>query len=126
MQKNSQGGILYLCYILTKTHSHGARLLTWLKIYFKSMLYLWQILKVKVKRIKHSSELQIRGSKQYFSTETICMKCQILFSRKSKKNIISLSSAESADSMVRVKDNFSNFWIDCLQSILSIHTPKFS
>ena len=31
--------------------------------------------------------------------ETICMKCQILFSRKNKKNI-SLSSAESAHSMV--------------------------
>ena len=30
------------------------------------------------------------------------MKCRILFSRKSKKNIISLSSAESAHSMVSV------------------------
>ena len=27
MQKNSQGEILYLCYILSKTHSHGARLI---------------------------------------------------------------------------------------------------
>ena len=26
MQKNGQGGVLYLCYILTKTHIHGARL----------------------------------------------------------------------------------------------------
>ena len=31
------------------------------------------------------------------------MKCQILFSRKNKKNIISLSSAEFAHSMVNVK-----------------------
>ena len=35
--------------------------------------------------------------------ETICIKCQILLSGKSKKNIIKLSSAESAHSMVRVK-----------------------
>ena len=32
------------------------------------------------------------------------MKCQILFSRKNKKNIISLSSAESANSVLGVKD----------------------
>ena len=51
---------------------------------------------------------------------------QILFSMKSKKNIISLSSAETTHSLVRVKDNFSNFWVDCLESILSIHTLKFS
>ena len=31
------------------------------------------------------------------------MKCQILFSRKNKKNIISLSSAEFVHSMVNVK-----------------------
>ena len=31
------------------------------------------------------------------------MKCQILFSRKNKKNIISLSSAESAHSVVSAK-----------------------
>ena len=31
------------------------------------------------------------------------MKCQIQFSRKNKKNIISWSSAESAHSMVSVK-----------------------
>ena len=30
------------------------------------------------------------------------MKCQILFSRKNNKNIISLSSAEFADSIVSV------------------------
>ena len=35
MQKNSQGGVLYLCYILTKTHSHGTRLHV-LYISFKS------------------------------------------------------------------------------------------
>ena len=34
------------------------------------------------------------------------MKCQILFPRKKKKNITNLSSAESALSMVSVKDNF--------------------
>ena len=35
--------------------------------------------------------------------ETICMKCQILYSRKNKKNIISLSSDESAHSVVHVR-----------------------
>ena len=40
--------------------------------------------------------------------ETICMKCQILFSRKNKKSIISLLSAEFAHSVVSVKvDPFS-------------------
>ena len=34
--------------------------------------------------------------------ETVCMKCQILFSGKNKKNIISLSSAEFARSMLSV------------------------
>ena len=38
--------------------------------------------------------------------ETICMKCQILFYRKNKKNINNLSSAESAQSMVtKLKKN---------------------
>ena len=32
------------------------------------------------------------------------MKCQILFSRKNKKNIANLSSAESAHSIVSVKE----------------------
>ena len=35
--------------------------------------------------------------------ETICMKCQILFSGKNKKNIINLSSAELAQGVVKVK-----------------------
>ena len=39
----------------------------------------------------------------YFSLETICMKCQILFSKKNKKNITKWSSAESAYSVVTVK-----------------------
>ena len=33
------------------------------------------------------------------------MKCQILFSRKNKKNITNLSSAESVNSVVSVKDS---------------------
>ena len=32
----------------------------------------------------------------------ICMKCQILFSGKNKKNIINLSSAENAQRVVKV------------------------
>ena len=32
------------------------------------------------------------------------MKCQILFSRKNKKNVISLSSAEHAHSVISVND----------------------
>ena len=32
------------------------------------------------------------------------MKCQILFSRKNKKNIISLPSAKNAQRVVKVKD----------------------
>ena len=35
--------------------------------------------------------------------ETICIECKILFPRKNKKNIISFSSAEWAQSMVKVK-----------------------
>ena len=37
------------------------------------------------------------------SEETICMKCQILFSGKNKKNIINLLSAEFTHSTVSVK-----------------------
>ena len=37
--------------------------------------------------------------------ETICMKCQNLFSGKNKKNIISLSSAELAQRVVIIKEN---------------------
>ena len=35
--------------------------------------------------------------------ESICMKCQILFSGKNKKNITKLSSAELAKRVVKVK-----------------------
>ena len=35
--------------------------------------------------------------------ETICMKCQILFSGKNKKNIINLSSVELAQRVVKAK-----------------------
>ena len=34
------------------------------------------------------------------------MKCQILFSRKNKKNIISLPSAKNAQRVVKVKPHF--------------------
>ena len=37
------------------------------------------------------------------SPKTIYMKCQILFSRKNKKNIINLLSAENAHRVVKVK-----------------------
>ena len=37
------------------------------------------------------------------------MKCQILFSGKNKKNIISLSSAENAQRVVKVKDQHMAF-----------------
>ena len=37
--------------------------------------------------------------------ETICMKCQNLFSGKNKINIINLSSAEFAKSVVKVKQS---------------------
>ena len=36
--------------------------------------------------------------------ETICMKCQSLFSGKNKKNIINLSSAENAQRVVKVNN----------------------
>ena len=42
---------------------------------------------------------------QIASKETICMKCQILFSGKNKKNIINLSSAENAQRVVTVKSD---------------------
>ena len=42
----------------------------------------------------------------FFAMETICMKCQILFSGKNKKNITNLSSAELAQRVVMVKTLF--------------------
>ena len=39
------------------------------------------------------------------SLETICMKCQILFSGKNKNYLIKVSSAESAHSMVSVEEH---------------------
>ena len=45
----------------------------------------------------------------------ICMKCQILFAGKNKKNTISFLSAEFAKSMVKVKDGQHNKTI--LQSL---------
>ena len=47
------------------------------------------------------------------------MKSQILFSGKNKKNIISLLSAEIAQSVVKVIDNFFNFG-----QILMKYSPK--
>ena len=44
-----------------------------------------------------------------FSEETICMKCQILFSGKNKKNITKLLSAELDQSVVKVKVNWYTF-----------------
>ena len=40
---------------------------------------------------------------QIVSMETVCMKCQSLFSGKSKKNIINMSAAELAHRVVMVK-----------------------
>ena len=40
------------------------------------------------------------------SNGVICMKCQILFSWKSNKNITNLSSAELAQRMVKVKEKY--------------------
>ena len=45
-------------------------------------------------------------SRQHFEIfffSYFCMKCQILFSGKNKKNIINLSSAENAQRVVKVK-----------------------
>ena len=44
--------------------------------------------------------------------ETICMKCQNWFSRKSRKNIINLLSAELAQRMVKVNMSFCNYLCD--------------
>ena len=41
-----------------------------------------------------------------FTVETICMKCQILFSGKNKKNIVNWSSAELAQRVVEVKNGY--------------------
>ena len=38
------------------------------------------------------------------------MKCQILFSGKNKKNIINLSSAENAQRVVKVKQEFQHYF----------------
>ena len=48
-------------------------------------------------------ENSFRYFMQIVSKETICMKCQNLFSGKSKKNITNLSSAELAKRVVKVK-----------------------
>ena len=40
--------------------------------------------------------------------ETLCMKCQILFFGKNKKNVINLSSAELAKRAGQVKVNIGN------------------
>ena len=48
--------------------------------------------------------------------ETICMNCQILFSRKNKKNVTSLSSAELASRVVKVKlTNPSNLFMEVVK-----------
>ena len=44
--------------------------------------------------------------------ETICMKCQFLFSGKNKKNITNLSSAELAQRVVKVNFCFCFINID--------------
>ena len=46
--------------------------------------------------------------------ETICMKCQILFSGKNKKNIINLSSAENAQRVVKVNPNIMMYTVSIL------------
>ena len=61
------------------------------------------------------------------------MKCQILFSGKNKKNIISLSSAENAQRVVKVKSTFSKnlsgilsecqiVWIQILLGLIWVQT----
>ena len=55
---------------------------------------------------------QVLFSRKSKKKETICMKCQVLFSRKNKKNI-SLSPAESAHGMKSVTET-SYTWIDFL------------
>ena len=57
--------------------------------------------------------------------ETICMKCQILCSRKNKKNIISLLSAESVHFVVSVKEfKCSNIW-DGINTECSLSSAVF-
>ena len=49
-----------------------------------------------------------------------CMKCQILFSRESKKNITNLSSAEFAHSMLIIIRN----WIDYGDTLKDSQSPR--
>ena len=60
---------------------------------YKNILFMYISLQIYA-----TSKIQDHSPK-----ETICMKCQIIFSRKNKKNIISLSSAEFVHSRVRIK-----------------------
>ena len=53
--------------------------------------------------------MQIAHFMQTVAKETICMKCQILFSGKNKKNIINLSSAEFANWVINVKLYYINY-----------------
>ena len=50
----------------------------------------------------HKKKSFFDTSHKLSAKETFCIECQILFSRKSKKNIINLSSAEFAHSMENV------------------------
>ena len=58
------------------------------------------------------------------------MKCQILFSKKNKKNIISLSSAEIIHDMISVNDNIilrtSDTEIDKLYFLFKISCMKIT
>ena len=49
----------------------------------------------------------------FVTFEAICMKCQILFSERKKKiTVISLSSAELAQRVVKVNHHFSLAYVD--------------
>ena len=64
----------------------------------------------------------LRHFMQVVSMETICMKCQSLFSGKTKKNIINLSSTELAQKVINVKMNMwcaiqeNGFYEDSMES----------
>ena len=45
--------------------------------------------------------------------ETICIKCQILFSGKNKKNVDKLSSAEISQKVVKVDNLDNNITLYC-------------
>ena len=84
----------------------------WVKFSADNILKYYSYFSQKTGFIFHANFLQ--------RTETICMKCQILFSGKNKKNIISLSFAELAQSLIKLNSKIQPVQ---MRNLVSIRCP---